>query len=259
MQDRLPVPAGTERTNVQYGPVPHFMKQIPLDIGLTPRPRLQGWVAGPNVRVLHQVREQICHMAGDRLPAPVPLYVWGPAGSGKTHLLQAVLQELQDMGLMAGWLDADTPCGGYPLEFDPRWSAIVLDNVDGYSAQQQHTAFNWFIHASTPREGAPRWVLAAGSQPVADLPLREDLRTRLGWGQAFALQPLAEEDVRKALQQAAVDRGLVLGDEVLHFMLSRFSRDLGSLNALLAMLDDYSLQTHRALTVPLLKQMLNDT
>ncbi|WP_323031435.1 DnaA regulatory inactivator Hda [Brachymonas denitrificans] len=231
------------------------MKQIPLDIGLTPRPRLHTLVEGENGRLLTHVREAL----QQRQPQTVPTYVWGPGGSGKTHLLQAVMQELHEQGLSAGWLDASTPCGGYAREFDPRWSAVLLDEVELYSPEQQHTAFNWFINAMTPQQGEPRWVLAAGSLPVADLPLREDLRTRLGWGQVHALQPLGDEDVRKALQQGAAERGLELGDEVVNYMLSRFSRDLGSLNELLGMLDGYALEQRRALTVPLLKQMLNET
>ena len=231
------------------------MKQIPLDIGLTPRPRLHTLVEGENGRLLTHVREAL----QQRQPQTVPTYVWGPGGSGKTHLLQAVMQELHEQGLSAGWLDASTPCGGYPREFDPRWSAVLLDEVELYSPEQQHTAFNWFINAMTPQQGEPRWVLAAGSLPLAYLPLREDLRTRLAWGHVHALQPLGDEGVRKALQQGAAERGLELGDEVVNYMLSRFSRDLGSLNELLGMLDGYALEQRRALTVPLLKQMLNET
>ncbi len=231
------------------------MKQIPLDIGLKPCPRLCTWVAGPNEQLLAHVQ----HVLAQNAVHAVPTYVWGPSGSGKTHLLQAVLQELQEQSLQAGWLSADTHCAGYPLPFDERWSAILLDDVDMYSPEQQHTAFNWFINAMAPQQGQPRWVLAAGSMPVADLPLREDLRTRLGWGQMYAIQPLGEDEVRRALRQAAAGRGLELNDDVMRYMLTRFSRDLGSLNQLLDMLDGYALETRRALTVPLLKQMMNET
>ena len=231
------------------------MKQLPLDIGLAPSPRLDSWIPGPNAVVLARV-QSVLH---DSHPSLRPTYVWGPEGSGKTHLLQGVLQTLREQGREAGWLDASTPCGGYARPFDPRWSVVLLDEVDAYSPEQQHTAFNWFIHAMTPQQGEPCWVLSAGSLPVTDLPLREDLRTRLGWGQMLGLQPLSEDDVQRALRQEAQDRGLDLSDEVLRFMLSRFSRDLGSLSQLLAMLDDYALETRRAITVPLLKQMMNDS
>jgi DnaA-homolog protein len=47
-----------------------------------------------------------------------------------------------------------------------------------------------------------------------------------------------------------------LSDEVMDFMLTRFSRDLSSLMQLLDQLDGYALQTQRAVTIPLLKSML---
>ena len=94
--------------------------------------------------------------------------------------------------------------------------------------------------------------------PVADMPVREDLRTRLGWGQAFALHPLSDAEVKQALQQAAQQRGLHLGDDVVAYMQTRFARNTGSLMALLRMLDNYTLQTQRAVTIPLIKQMLEE-
>ena len=228
------------------------MKQIPLDIGLKPCPRLETWVAGPNQQLYAHVQDVLARQGA----VATTTYVWGPTGSGRTHLLQAVVQGLQDQGLHVGWLDAQ--CRFAPA-FDQRWSAVVLDDVYRYNAQQQHMAFNWFVHARANDSGQPVWVLAAGDVPVTDLPLRDDLRSRLGWGLTFALQPLGEAEVRLALRQTAQERGLELTDEVLNYMLTRFARDLGSLNGLLDRLDDYALETRRALSIPLLKQMLNET
>jgi DnaA family protein len=61
------------------------------------------------------------------------------------------------------------------------------------------------------------------------------------------------------LRQKADERGIFLSDEVMDFILNRFSRDLGSLVQLLDQLDGYALQTQRAITIPLLKSMLEDT
>jgi len=132
----------------------------------------------------------------------------------------------------------------------------LLDDVHRYSAVQQHAAFNWFVHATAPSDGQPRWVLAAGDVPPTELALREDLRTRLGWGHVFGLSVLAESERRAVLRQQADERGIFLSDEVMDYMLTRFSRDLGSLVQLLDRLDGYALQTQRAITVPLLKSML---
>jgi len=221
------------------------MKQIALDIGLARVPTLATYCAGPNEAALAHLKL----WAGSPTRSPVPTYLWGASGSGKTHLLEAVAEALREQGASAGWLD---PSEHEPPEFDDRWAVVLLDDVHRYTAVQQHAAFNWFVNAQTLQRG----VLAAGALPPADLPLREDLRTRLGWGHVFHLQVPSEPERRAVLRQAADARGVFLGDEVMDFMLTRFSRDLGSLMQLLEQLDGYALQTKRAITVPLIKSML---
>ncbi|HMA07307.1 MAG TPA: DnaA/Hda family protein, partial [Ramlibacter sp.] len=171
--------------------------------------------------------------------------------SGKTHLLRAVAETLREQGATAGWLDASV---AEPPEFNDNWAVVLLDDVHLYTAVQQHAAFNWFVNAQSLQRG----VLAAGALPPADLKLRDDLRTRLAWGHVFGLRVLSEPERRAVLRQAADARGIFLGDEVMDFMLTRFSRDLGSLMQLLEQLDGYALQTKRAITVPLIKSMLEN-
>jgi DnaA family protein len=223
------------------------MKQIALDIGLDTAPTLARFFAGPNEPALKHLQL----WCGNPTRSPVPTYLWGASGSGKTHLLQAVRHALREQGAAAGWLDASVH---EPPEYDPAWAVVLLDDVQQFTAVQQHAAFNWFVNAQTHQRG----VLAAGLLPPADLPLREDLRTRLGWGHVFQLQVLGETERRAVLRQEADARGVFLGDDVMDFMLTRFSRDLGSLMALLVELDGYALQSKRAITIPLIKSMLEN-
>ena len=229
------------------------MKQLALDIGLATGPTLANYFAGPNEAALQHLRLWAGAGSSQATRSPVPTYLWGEAGSGKSHLLKAVGAALREQGTSVGWFDPgihDHP------EFDEGWSAVLLDDVHLYSTAQQALAFNWFVNAISPGSGAQRWVLAAGSLPPADLPLRDDLRSRLGWGHVFQLQPLDEAARRAVLRQEADARGIFLGDEVMDYMLSRFSRDLGSLMQLLDRLDAYALRAQRAITIPLLKAML---
>lgn len=228
------------------------MKQLALDIGLAPLPSLENFFGGPNAAALQHLRLAV---EGGDARSPVPTYLWGEAGTGKTHLLAAVREALRAQGALCGWCNTDSPPGA---DFDERWRAVLLDDVHLFDTDQQAAAFNWFVNALNPATGAPRWVLAAGSVPPADLPLRDDLRTRLGWGHVFQLQLLGEAERRRVLRQHADVRGLFLGDEVMDFMLSRFSRDLGSLMQLLERLDRHALRKQRAITVPLLKDMLEE-
>jgi DnaA family protein len=223
------------------------VKQIALDIGLARGPTLANFCAGPNEAALRHLQL----WAGSPTRSPVPTYLWGAGGSGKTHLLKAVEEALRDQGATAGWLDASVL---EPPAFNEAWAVVLMDDVHLYTAVQQHAAFNWFVNAQTLQRG----VLAAGAAPPADLKLREDLRTRLGWGHVFALQVLSEPERRAVLRQSADARGVFLGDEVMDYMLTRFSRDLGSLMGLLDQLDGYALQTKRAITIPLIKSMLEN-
>jgi DnaA-homolog protein len=226
------------------------MKQIALDVGLASSPTFANFFAGPNEAAFKHLEL----WAGSTLRSPVPTYLWGETGSGKTHLLHAAVHALQQLGAKVGWMDASTP---EPSEFDAAWSAVVLDECHLYTAVQQQAAFNWFVNATSSADGLPRCVLAAGNLPPADLALRDDLRSRLGWGHVFELHPLSEAQRRSVLRIEADARGVFLSDEVMDFMLSRFSRDLSSLMELLKQLDGYALQTKRAITVPLIKAMLD--
>jgi DnaA family protein len=230
---------------------PPPMKQLALDIGLAPTPTLESFVPAGNEAVL----EHLKLWAGNPLRSPVPTFLWGESGSGKTHLLRAVRESLRDQGARVGWIDASTL---HPNDYDEHWDAVLLDDCQLYTADQQAAAFNWFVNAQSPAHGPARWVLAAADRPPADLRLREDLRTRLGWGHVFQLLALGETERRAVLRRAADERGLFLSDEVMDFMLNRFARDLSSLMALLQQLDAYGLRTKRAVTIPLIKSMLDN-
>lgn len=225
------------------------MQQIALDIGLVVPQTLDRFVPGANSGALEHLQRWV----GGARPPSVPTYLWGEPGSGKSHLLQAAAEALSQRGLRVGLLDATSATD---QAFDEGWAAVLMDDVHLYTAAQQEQAFNWFVNALSPASGPPRGVLAAGRLPPADLRLREDLRSRLGWGDVYALQPPDESVCRAVLRAQAHARGLVLRDDVIDYVLARFPRDLGSLAALLDRLDDHALRTRRAITIPLIKDML---
>ena len=217
------------------------MKQIPLAIALDTAQSFDSFVTGSNTMAVEHLKSM-----GTASP---PVYLWGPSGSGKTHLLQALAQRFQQQGAQVGWFSAtDTP----PWIADDTRGLIVLDSCDDFDDEQQQSAFALFVDATT--RSVP--VAAAGRVPPVDLPLRDDLRTRLGWGHVLAIQPLSEAETRAALRREADRRGLFLSDDVMDHLLTRFTRDMKHLMALLDRLDQFALVNKRAITVPLLKQML---
>lgn len=215
------------------------MRQIPLAIGPAPQKTFDNFLVGPNAAAL-------AHLRGLSRPASASVYLWGASGAGKTHLLHALTHDMR-----TGWFDSATPA---PWSFSDAWSLIVLDGCEGFDEAQQHSAFALFIDAAS--HGTP--IAASGNLPPVDLPLREDLRTRLGSGPVFAIAPLGESDARAVLRQEADRRGIVVSDDVMSFLMTRFSRDLKHLMALLDRLDEFALAEHRHVTVPLLKKLFEE-
>jgi len=224
------------------------VRQIPLAIGPAPVYTFAGFVPGANAAALAHLRALAATLPQPAGTSAMPVYLWGPQGSGKTHLLRALADAASQRGQRSGWFDAASAA---PWQFDEGWSLVLLDGCETLDATQQQAAFALFIEAGT--HGMP--VAAAGALPPIDLPLRDDLRTRLAWGHVFALEALAEADARAALRREADRRGIFLSDEVMDYLLTRFSRDLQHLMALLERLDEFALSQHRAVTVPLLRRM----
>ncbi|UUX97657.1 DnaA regulatory inactivator Hda [Aquabacterium sp. J223] len=217
------------------------MKQIPLAIVEPAQPDFDHFLVGANAAALQ-------HLLALQ-PGAAPVYLWGPEGSGKTHLLHALAAEQRRRGAQVGSFDARTPL---PWTLDEGWAALLLDDCDAFDADRQQAAFSLFVQAHP----AGVLIAAAGRLPPVDLPVRDDLRTRLGWGHVFALAPLAEDEARAALRREADRRGVLLADEVIDYLLTRFSRDLKHLMLLLDRMDRFALSQQRPLTVPLLRRML---
>ena len=217
------------------------MEQIPLAIGPDSQPTFDNYHAGFNGPALE-------HLRALRLPAP-PVYLWGAGGCGKTHLMQALAAHCQAGGQQLAWFDAADPL---PWTLLPAWALVIVDRCEALDEAAQHAAFALFEDAAAH---GVQW-LAAGRLPPVDLPLRDDLRTRLSWGHVFALQPLPDAETRAALRREADRRGIFLSDEVMAFLLTHFERDLGHLMRLLDRLDQYGLAKARRITVPLVRQML---
>lgn len=219
------------------------MRQLPLGLALEQADTFGNFFGAANAAA-------VAHLRGlNDAVQPAPVYLWGEAGVGKSHLLRALAHEVRQPGGQVGWFD---PSVDQPWTFDEGWRLLVLDDCGAYSAHQQQAAFSLFVQATT--QGM--LIASAGTAPPVDLPLRDDLRSRLGWGHVFHVLPLSEADSRAVLRREADRLGIFLSDEVMTYLLTRFSRDLGSLMRLLHRLDRFSLAAKRAVTIPLLRQML---
>jgi DnaA family protein len=221
------------------------MKQLALDFASQPLPTLDNFIAGRNGELLANLRRLAARQEQERF-----FYVWGRPASGRSHLLKGTVAGLQRAGAAAVFISCAAEIRF--AEGLERMDCVALDDVDRLDEGGQIAAFGLY-NALRERSGA---LLACGSAPPVQLKLREDLVTRLAWGLVYQVHALTDDEKARALADHAVGRGFRLLPEVCDYLLTRASRDLPSLLATLDALDRYSLETKRAVTVPLARELL---
>jgi len=229
------------RVVARHGP---GMKQLALELALPPAPTLDNFVVGDNAEVMAAVRALARGDGGERF-----VYLWGGSGSGRTHLLRAVLREWCAAGRITRFYSRDVPPAAAAVAAT---DAIAVDDVQHMPPPAQIELFNIY---NILRESSGL-LLVAADVPPARLGLRPDLLTRLAWGLVYEVRTLSEGDRHAALRDYAIARGFELPDEVSAYLLARAPRDLSSLRALVDTLDRLSLEQKRAITVPLARELL---
>jgi DnaA family protein len=214
------------------------MTQMLLGIAPEWNPTLDNFVAGRNVELLAALRQALAAEKGER-----GLYIWGELGSGKSYLLQAVVGHARAAGLSAVYA-----CGEVPEAAQ----VVAVDTVEKLDDAAQIALFALYNRL---RESGGM-LLASGTQAPAFLTLRDDLRTRLGWGLVYQVHALSDDEKAQALKQHAQARGFDLPSEVTTYLLRHGRRDLPALLATLDALDKHCLRLKRAASVPLLKEVM---
>ena len=244
-------------------------RQFALDLGRTHQASLGNFLPGGDRALISTLQKITAQWAASSAtPAIVDanplnhrwIYWWGAPGSGRSHLLRALMHAAQNASLPQYYLSNDDPSAWVKLEAAlPQQlkaaipTVIAIDDVDLLDERLSSALFRIL---NTVRDSQQLYVFMAGSDAPANLKLREDVRTRLAWGLVFQTHLLSDHEKIRALEQAASDRGLVLSPDVLPWLLSRFYRDMPNLMALLDALDAYSLETKRAVTLPLVRELL---
>ena len=117
-----------------------LMQQITLDIGTPLTPTLDNFFAGPNAEVVSHLRQWLHGGAHGAGRSTLACFISGAPGSGKSHLVSALAHAVDEKGESLGILRPDSPAAA---DFNPAWAAVILEDVHGFDASLQHTAFNW--------------------------------------------------------------------------------------------------------------------
>lgn len=229
--------------------------QLPLGVHLSEAASFDTFHAGPNDEAATAVRGML-----DDAGAPPLMLLFGPPGSGKTHLLQALTQRAADARRACAYvpLESFAAQGVDVLEGLDQADLVCLDDLDAVLADAP-----WRLGVlrliDQVRAHGGRCVLSALAPPDR-LPLPfADLATRLASAAVFGLKPLTDADRGRLLLERARARGLDLPEEAATLLLARLPRDVGSLLGALEQLDRAALSARRRLTVPFVQQWLRET
>lgn len=181
-------------------------------------------------------------------------WLWGGAATGKTHLLQAVCERAGDRSVYVplGMLAEAGP--GMIDGLDSR-DVVCIDDIHSIAGDAAWEGALFTLYNELIAAGG-RLVVSATMAPREcrfDLP---DLASRMSQLPTYLVQALADADRAAALQLRASHRGLDLPDETASYLLSRSRRDMASLYDVLDTLDKEALRAQRRLTVPFVREVL---
>ena len=212
------------------------MKQLLLDIKPAAAPSLQNFVVGRNAEAIASLEALFSNHSQSKF-----IYLWGENGSGKSHLLSAC------KAIPQGTLSQT-----HSMSLIHLVGARVVDDVHLLDNEAQIALFNTY----NQQKESGQILICAGLHAPTQMGLRDDLATRLAWGLVYQLHPLNDDEKALALKNHAFERGMKLPDEVTDYCLRYLRRDLPTLMATLDALDEWSLTTHKPITVPMLRKLL---
>lgn len=225
--------------------------QLALDINLPENKSMDNFCWHGN-ELLQSQLELSQATAGERF-----FYLWGRSGSGKSHILQAITQRKH---ISAIYLPLEQLKDYGPDVFDgiEQLDVICLDNIEKISGIKELEVALFHLYNRLRDNGHSR-LFIAGQHNLANLGIQlPDLHSRLSWGLVFHLKELDEEHKIEVLSQQAQAKGLELSTTVSQYLINHYARDMHQLSHLIDTLDKASLAAQRKLTIPFIKQILNN-
>ena len=227
--------------------------QLPLGVSLRHRRSFSNFIIGQNAAAVAVLRDLLLAHAGGIV------YLWGSSGSGKSHLLEACCGDASMHGRPVAYL----PLGTAQAQPDmlnglADIQLLCIDDVDRVAGDRAWEEALFHLYNQAEQAACPM-VLAASAAPRAPAWRLPDLASRLSAAVVWRLRALDDAERREALQLHARERGFVLSDEVVTFVMKRLRRDMVSLSAFLERLDRSSLAAQRRITVPFVRGLLQES
>ncbi len=227
-------------------------KQLPLEFEFQSNQSFNTFYPGNNAEVINHLQHFFSHDEQQ-------IFLWGETGTGKTHLLQAACQESIQHNKTCFYFSFDgkqLPDTEMLIGLES-FDVVCFDNIEKIvgNTDWEHAFFNFFnLH----RDNNKQLILAANCPPKYLTIQLPDLKTRMSWGLTLKIIPLSDEQQLDALIYKANDLGFEIPVNVGKFLMSHYARDLPSIWVLLDRINHATLAAKRKLTIPFLKQIMDE-
>ena len=194
-------------------------------------------------------------------------FVWGGAGSGKSHLLQAYCHATDDSIYLSNLTTLDTSI----LRGLESLALVCIDDVDQVvgkpkmqhplAEERHHSSMDWpesLFHFINDCSDSGTMLVCSSAVPAAALNCKlMDLQTRLNSMIGIETDRLSDDEKLIALQRKATSHGFNFSDEVGRFILARAGRNMNSLFLMFEKISSETLREQRKVTIPFVKRILN--
>ncbi|MGE0877416.1 MAG: chromosomal replication initiator protein DnaA [Acidimicrobiia bacterium] len=237
------------------------------DDGLNPKYTFEAFVTGQSNRFAHAAALRVAETPAKSYN---PLFIYGAAGLGKTHLLHAIGHYVHQnyAHYTVRYVSTETFLNEYvdairtntTAMFKRRYREIdvlMIDDIqfmEGKEGLQEE-----FFHTFNSLHGASRQiVISSDRQPDAIPTLEDRLRGRFKWGLITDIQPPDLETRLAILRNKAEREAAPIPSDVLEFIATNITNNIRELEGALIRVSAYASLNREALTVPMAEKVLSD-
>lgn len=248
-----PIPAATATISP---PVPQLLSSYPpsterrivvTESGLNPKYTFQNFIVGKGNELAHAAAQAVAERPGD---AYNPLFIYGPVGLGKTHLVQAIghamLAKNPQVKILYGSSEKFTNefvssvKEGRAKEFKDRYrnvDLLIIDDIQfigGKEGTQEE-----FFHTFNELHQQGKQVVLTSDRPPKQIPALEDrLRSRFEWGMIVDISSPDLETRAAILQAKCQEKGFMIPIDALQLIAASVQSNIreleGALNKIIA-------------------------
>ncbi|MFZ4668199.1 MAG: chromosomal replication initiator protein DnaA [Microthrixaceae bacterium] len=226
------------------------------------------FVIGPSNRFAHAAALSVAETPARSYN---PLFVYGSAGLGKTHLLQAIAQYIRENypGYQVRYISTETLLNEFLIairnntqpEFKRRYREIdvlLVDDIQFIEGKEQLQ--EEFFHTFNTLHDAQRQIVLSSDRPPDAIATLEDrLRSRFKMGLITDIQPPDFETRLAILQKKGEQAGSRVPPDVLSFIATNITYNIRELEGALIRVNAYAALNDAELTVELASEILADT